>query len=71
MAAFDDLKAELGVLNGTTNEIAADIDELIARLGQSGGLTEAQAQEIIADLRGHSETLKGVAAKYPAPEPPA
>lgn len=67
MAAFEDLKAVLGEINGTTNEIASDIDEIIAKLNQPGGLTEAQAQEIVTDLRGHSDTLKAVAAKYPAP----
>lgn len=67
MAAFEDLKTVLGEINGTTNEIAADLDEVIAKLNQPGGLTEAQAQEIVDDLRRHSDTLKGVAAKYPAP----
>lgn len=70
MAAFEDLKVVLGEINGTTNEIATDIDELIAKLSQPGGLTEAQAQEIVTDLRGHSETLKAVASKYPPPTPP-
>lgn len=73
MAAFDDLKAELGVINGTTNEIAADLDEVIAKLNNPGGLTEAQAQEIVNDLRSTSTTLKGIATKYPAvvtPPPP-
>lgn len=67
MAAYEDLKSVLGEINGTTNEIASDLDELIAKLSQPGGLTEAQAQEIVSDLSGHSTTLKNVAAKYPAP----
>lgn len=70
MAAFDDLKAELGVINGTTNEIAADLDEVIAQLSNPRGLTEAQAQEIVSDLKSTSTTLKGIAAKYPAPPTP-
>lgn len=70
MAAFDDLKKELGVINGTTNEIAADIDELITKLSSPNGLTEAQAAEIVADLQSTSTALKGIAAKYPAPTPP-
>jgi len=70
MAAFEDIKRELGVINGTTNEIAADIDELIAKLSQTGGVTEAQAQEIVTDLQGLSTTLKGVASKYPVQPPP-
>lgn len=69
MAAFDDIKKELGAINETTNEIASDLDELIATIGQPGGLTEAQAQEVVADLQGISTTLKGVAAKYPVPAP--
>lgn len=68
MAAFEDIKKELGVINETTSEIASDIDELITKIGT--GMTDAQAQEVVTDLQGISTTLKGVAAKYPAPTPP-
>lgn len=68
MSAFDDIKKELGTINETTNEIASDIDELITKIGT--GMTDAQAQEVVTDLQGISTTLKGVAAKYPAPPPP-
>lgn len=71
MAAYENLKAILGEINGTTNEIADDVDEVIAKLSNPGGLTEAQAQEIIRDLGGASTKLKEVAAKYPVPTPPA
>lgn len=67
MAAFDDVKLELGAINGTTTEIATDIDELIKLIATPGGMSEAQAQEVLADLKGISTTLKGVAAKYPVP----
>ena len=71
MPVLDDIKRELGVINGTTNEIAADIDELITKIS-GGGLTEAEAQSIVTDLQGLSTTLKGVAEKYPVvPPPPA
>lgn len=69
MSAFTDVKEELGIINGTTNEIAADIDELIAG-SIKPGMTEAEAAEVVADLRGLSTTLKGVAAKHPVVTPP-
>lgn len=69
MAAIDDVRAELGKINATTNEIAADIDELITKIGQPGGMSEAEAQEVVESLKGVSTTLQGVAAKYPVPPP--
>lgn len=72
MSAFADVKLELGVINEATNEIASDIDDLIALMTKPGGMTEAEAVEVVSDLRGVSEKLKGIAAKHPAPpaEPP-
>lgn len=69
MSAFTDVKTELGVINTTTNEIATDIDELIAKLTQPGGMSEAEAAEVVTELRAVSTTLKGVASKYPAVPP--
>jgi hypothetical protein len=60
----------LAAINTTTNEIASDIDELIAAIGKPGGLTEAEAETVVADLRGLSATLKDVAARHPAPPEP-
>ena len=67
MAAIDDIRKELGVINGVTNEIAADIDELITKIGT--GMTDAEAQEVVAGLKEVSATLTGVAAKYPVVTP--
>lgn len=70
MSAFDDVKAELGTINGVTNEIAADIDEMIGIISTPGGMTEAQAQEVLTGMKDLSATLKNVASKYPVPTPP-
>lgn len=69
MAAIDQVREELGVINGVTTEIASDIDELIAN-SVKPGMTDAEAAEVVEALKGVSTTLKGVAAKYPAPPPP-
>lgn len=50
--------------NEATNNIATDIDEILEKLGTSG-LTEAEETELLARLKAHTETLKGVASKYP------
>jgi septal ring factor EnvC (AmiA/AmiB activator) len=81
MAVLDDLKTELSTINATTNDIAtalteanADIDEILTRLAQPGGLTEAEAQQLLTDLRGAKDTIatqasaaQAVAAKWPLP----
>ena len=63
MALVDDLRAELVSINETTNEIAADVADLVARLG-SGGLSVAEAEEIKASLVALKERLQGVAATH-------
>ena len=62
MAKVDELKAELVEINSTTNEIASDIDDLIARL--ANGLTPAEAEEVKAELTALKSRLTGIAAVH-------
>jgi len=62
-----ELKAELVVANEATNEIAADIDDLVART--KGGLSEAEATEVGSQLTALKTRLQGVAAVH-TPESP-
>lgn len=66
MAIFDELKAELVSINETTNEIAQDVDDLVAKIQAATGkvLTEAEAAEILTGLKATSEGLKTVASKW-------
>lgn len=62
MAKVDDLNAELIAANEATNEIAADVDALVARL--AGGLTEVEATDVQAKLSALTVRLKAVAAVH-------
>jgi methyl-accepting chemotaxis protein len=66
MAQNAELKAFLDSLNVYTNEIAADIDELLARVSAGNTLSP----EDLAALTAHSDTLKAIAAKSGEPLPP-
>ena len=58
------LMATAAEIKALIAEIAGDLDEVIAKLENSGGLSEAEAQEI-------ADQLRGVAGKVPEPvEPP-
>lgn len=74
MAAVDDMRAELGAINEATNEIASDVEALINRVPESGGLSAADAQAIRGEMAAVKDKLKGVAAQYPVvvvePPPP-
>ena len=62
MAAVDDLRAELVEINTTTNELAVDVDDLLARL--SGGLSAAEAEEVKTKLQELKAALQAVAVKH-------
>jgi phage regulator Rha-like protein len=66
MAKFDEMKAELAGINEATNEIAVDVEALIAKLAETVGkvLTEAEAAEIITDLQATATKLRATAAVY-------
>jgi dihydroxyacetone kinase-like predicted kinase len=66
MAKIDDMRAALTAANETTNEIAADVAELVQK-AQDGTLTDAD----IAGAQALVARLQGVAAAYTADgEPP-
>jgi hypothetical protein len=62
MAKVDELLLELAEANTTTNEIAADIADLIAKL--DGGLSVAEADAVKAELVLLKTKLQGVAASH-------
>ncbi len=61
MTKLDDITAQLDAIDAQTNEIAADIDKLIA--GGLTGLSEADADAVIARLTATADTLRTIAAK--------
>lgn len=69
MSKLDELKQELVEANTVTNEIASDVDGLVARL--EGGLSPAEADEVKGQLVALKERLTGVAAKYTPDAAPA
>lgn len=66
MAQNAELKAFLDSLNTYTNEIAGDIDTLLAHVAAGNTLSD----EDKAALQAHSDTLKAIAAKSDNPLPP-
>ena len=66
MAKADEMLADLQEANATTNEIADDLDALLAQQA-AGGLTPAQADEVAAKIKELGVRMRGVADKYPVP----
>ena len=58
-----ELMAALTEANETTNEIAADLDELLTTLGDNP--TAGQIAELKSTVGNLRDRLKGVASKYP------
>jgi seryl-tRNA synthetase len=65
MAQNAELKAFLDQANTYTNEIAADVEAILARLNSG----EPMSDEDKAALQAHVDTLKNIAAKYNDPLP--
>lgn len=66
MGQIDDMRATLGTINQTTNEIASDVADLVTRIG-TGGISEAEATEINSALTEIAGRLRGVADAYTPP----
>ena len=72
----EELKAEFAALftdiKDSIANVAADIDRLADSVDPAGGLTEAEAEELLSELRGISATAKATADKTPEEpiEPP-
>jgi len=68
---LDAINSVLAEINESTNNIAADLDRLAGQI--SGGLTAAEADSVVAELKTTSDQLKAIAAKNPEtgePTPP-
>lgn len=68
MADVEDIQAKLAEANETTNEIAADLQELLDKINT--GMSAEAVAAVKAGLSAHVEALKGVAAVVPEAEPP-
>lgn len=63
MATAAELKAELVEANKTTDEIAADIADLVSKVGV-GSLSPTETQEVMDQLTALKTKLQGVAAVH-------
>lgn len=67
----EEIKAEFQAgfteIRSSIANVAADIDRLVENTNPSGGLTEAEVEEQLAELRSISADLKTVADKQPEP----
>jgi len=68
MAKADDIKALIGGINESTNNIAADLERIATNI--AGGLTAEEADGVIADLQTAAAKLKAVADINPEPPTP-
>ena len=70
----EELKAEFAAgfadIGAAISDVASDLDTLIAGTVPQGGLTEAEVEEQLTQLRGFRDSLQQVANKFPAqPQP--
>lgn len=65
MASLAELETELVAANEATNEIAADLQDLINKLA-AGGMTPAEEQSVLEQLAALRTKLQGVAATHTA-----
>ena len=68
MATAAELKAELVEANKTTDEIAADIADLVAKVGV-GSMSPTETQEVMDQLTALKTKLQGVAAVHTPDSP--
>ena len=66
MADVNSMRKELVEANEATNELAADVQELIGKI-KVGAMSEEEAAEIQAGLSDLKNKLQGVASQYPVP----
>lgn len=69
MGLAEDFQTKLGELSAAITDIADDITQLLAAVVPAGGLTDAEATSLLADLTTKVDALKAAAAQYPAPPP--
>lgn len=63
VAKVDELNAELVEINNVTNEIAADIDDLVAKVGE-GSMSAAEADAVKSQLTDLKTRLTGIASTH-------
>jgi len=68
MSKADEMLADLETANTTTNEIADDLDALIAKQA-AGGLSPEEATAVDDQIKALGVRLRGVADKYPPTTP--
>lgn len=67
MATAAQMKADLVTANEATNEIESDLKDLVAKLagqGPTGPLTEAESEDVLAQIDTLRDKLRSVAAVY-------
>lgn len=71
MSKIDELLALVREGNDVLTEVASDVDALVARLPEDGGLSAAEVTQLKTELEGHVSRMREVASKYEAPiDPP-
>lgn len=65
---LDEILAQVSGINDATNNIAADLERLAGQI--SGGLSAAEADSVIADLKTAADKLKAIADINPEDVPP-
>jgi hypothetical protein len=66
---LDQIKEQLSGINDATNNIAADLERLAGQI--AGGLSEAEADSVVAELKTTADKLKAIADINAEPTPPA
>jgi hypothetical protein len=64
MALIDDMRAEVATIKTTLSELAADVDDLLTRIGEPG-TTITQAD--VDDLKSVAASLRATADKHTPP----
>lgn len=63
MATLQQLETELQNINTTTDEISADIADLLAKLA-AGGMSQAETDSVLAQLAALNAKVKGIASSH-------
>ncbi len=73
MAKIDDVNELLTKIDDETNQVAAEIQQLKDQIANSGGISAADADAVVAKLGALQTRLQGLAAdpNNPVPAPPA
>ncbi len=73
MTKIDDVNALLTKIDDETNAVAAEVQQLKDQIQNSGGISAADADAVVAKLGAISDRLTGIAAdpSNPVPAPPA